>query len=213
MVDHTILKPQATVADVMNTCDEALQLKTASVCVNSCWVEAVAQKLQGSHVAVCSVVGFPLGAMLTSSVVSETQHVVRAGAEEIDMVIPLGLVASNEYAAIASHIEAVRGACSGLVLKVILETAVLSAEEIKRACEVAVEAGANFVKTSTGFNAAGGASVEAVSLMRQTVGDSIGVKASGAIRTLSDVDRMVDAGASRLGMSATLAVVKEIESL
>ena len=167
----------------------------------------------------CSVVGFPLGAMAATSVANEAEDSIDDGAREIDMVLPLGLLKGGEDDAVRAFVAEVRSAAGGVsgagsdgdrvVLKVILETAILDEQEIKRACELAVSAGADFVKTSTGFHAAGGATARAVSLMREAVGEDVGVKASGGIRTKADVEAMIAAGASRLGMSAAATVAKE----
>ena len=211
MVDHTLLTAEATREHVTALCEEARELSPASVCVNGLWVSHAVSELDGSEVPVCSVVGFPLGSMAATSVARETADAVGDGAREIDMVVPLGLLKGGEDEAVRAIIGEVHGAAGGALLKVILETAVLSDDEIVRACEVAVGAGADFVKTSTGFHSAGGATEDAVRLMRETVGDEVGVKASGGIRTREDVERMVAAGASRLGMSATAAVAKEFD--
>ena len=209
LVDHTLLKPEATREQVSELCAQARDLRPASVCVNGLWVAHAVSELGDSGVPVCSVVGFPLGSMAAVSVARETADSVDDGAKEIDMVVPLGLLKGGEDEAVRTYVAAVRSAADGVLLKVILETAVLDDDEIVRACELSVAAGADFVKTSTGFHAAGGASEHAVRLMRETVGDDVGVKASGGIRTKDDVERMVAAGASRLGMSATAAVAKE----
>jgi deoxyribose-phosphate aldolase len=210
MVDHTLLKPESTRADIESLCAEARRLRPASVCVNGSWVATVHHLLEGSGVPVCSVVGFPLGAMAARSVEAETANAVEDGAEEIDMVLPVGVLKGGDDAAVTAYIGQVKGAAGDVLLKVILETALLSDDEIVRACRASVAAGAEFVKTSTGFNPAGGATEEAVRLMRSTVGDGIGVKASGGIRTREDAERMVAAGASRLGMSATAKVAAEL---
>lgn len=211
MVDHTLLKPEATRDQIIAVCDEAVALTTASVCVNSYWTALVAERLAGSGVDVCSVVGFPLGAMNLDGVRAETERAVADGAVEIDMVLPVGLFRTDPDAA-GGYIATVAKAAGDALVKVILETALLTDDEIVAACELAVDRGAEFVKTSTGFNPAGGATVEAVRLMRATVGPDIGVKASGGIRTLDDVVAMVDAGASRLGMSATMAIVDQLDA-
>jgi deoxyribose-phosphate aldolase len=211
-VDHTLLKPEATREQIEALCIEANHLETRTVCVNGLWVRAAAQVLSGSNVEVCAVVGFPLGAMQLSALLAETGAALEAGAAEIDMVIPVGYVKSGDWAGAGSYVAAVRGVVpAGSGLKVILEAALLSDEELVRACNVCVDAGADFVKTSTGFNAAGGATVHAVRLMRETVGPSTGVKAAGGIRTLRDALSMLEAGADRLGLSATSAVVAELD--
>jgi deoxyribose-phosphate aldolase len=211
LVDHTLLKPEATQAQIVALCGEALELHTAAVCTNSLWVPVVQRELDGSAVAVCSVVGFPLGAMAGGALGDETRRAVDSGATEIDMVVSVGHLKGGDDRSATELVTVAREACPTATLKVILETALLSDDEIVRGCRVALAGGADFVKTSTGFNAAGGATVEAVESMRRTVGPDVGVKASGGIRTLADVERMLDAGASRLGMSATAAVIAELE--
>jgi deoxyribose-phosphate aldolase len=210
LVDHTLLKPEATEQQIVALCSEARRLQTASVCVNGLWAARVHQELDGCDVRTCCVVGFPLGAMEIAAVGAEAARATDQGAIEIDMVIPVGLIKSGADRAAGGYIAGVRQSVPEVVLKVILESALLTDDEIVRACQIAVASGANFVKTSTGFNPAGGATGHAVELMRRTVGDSIGVKASGGIRDLSDVERMLSAGANRLGMSATAAVVEEL---
>ena len=210
LVDHTLLAPTATGDDVRRICGEALRFGTAAVCVNPVWVSVVAAEVDGASTAVCAVAGFPLGAEPAEATAATIRIAVTEGADEIDVVMPLGFLLAGETDAALAHLETLRAACADQVLKVIIESAVLTDSQIVKACELSVEAGADFVKTSTGFHASGGASVEAVALMRQTVGPSLGVKASGGIRTLADVEAMVAAGASRLGMSATAAVVAEI---
>lgn len=211
LVDHTLLKPEATRAQIVALCVEALELQTASVCVNGLWIPTVAAELAGSSVDVCSVVGFPLGAMSTEALSGEVRSVVESGASEIDMVVAVGHLRGHDDGEAADLVSAVRAAAPDATLKVILETAILSNDEIVRGCHLAVSCGADFVKTSTGFNPAGGATVEAVALMRQTVGANIGVKASGGIRTLADIEQMRAAGANRFGMSATSQVIAELE--
>jgi len=210
MVDHTLLAPTATAEQIRSVCAEARQLNTASVCVNGGWVATVADELAGSAVRTCSVVGFPLGAMSATSMAAETAQAVSDGADEIDMVIPIGLVKSGDVDRATDVVAAVRAACPDATLKVIFETAILTDDEIRSACSIAESAGADFVKTSTGFNAAGGATVAAVELMSGCVADRLGIKASGGIRTLDDVTAMVAAGATRLGMSATVAVADQL---
>ena len=211
MVDHTLLKPEATREQITALCEEAREMSPASVCVNGLWVSHALSELDGTDVPVCSVVGFPLGSMGAMSVAQETAGVIDDGATEIDMVVPIGLLKGGEDQAVQAYVAEVRAAADGVLLKVILETGVLDEDEIVRACELSVGAGADFVKTSTGFHASGGATEEAVRLMRQTVGDDVGVKASGGIRTKADVERMVAAGASRLGMSSAAAVAEEFD--
>lgn len=210
MSDHTLLTPEATGNDIERLCREAAALTTACVCVHGYWVRRARSLLRDSRVRTCSVVGFPSGAMLTRSIAAETGHVVDAGAQEVDMVIPVGLVKAGEYTAAAEYVRAARRSAPATVLKVILETAVLTTDEIRRACRLCVDEGADFVKTSTGFHPAGGATAAAVHTMRETVGPDVGVKAAGGIRSLADVERMVQAGANRLGLSHTLRLAREL---
>ena len=206
LIDHTILKPEATAADVERFCREALRFGFASVCVNGVFVPLVAGRLHGSRVATCAVVGFPLGAMMPAAKAGEAAAAVAAGAREIDMVLHVGGLKAGEFKAVEADIAGVRRASGPALLKVIIETCLLTDDEKRTACRLAVAAGAAFVKTSTGFGAAG-ATPDDVSLMRATVGPDIGVKASGGIRTRADAERMVAAGASRIGASASVAIV------
>lgn len=207
IIDHTLLAADATSAQIARLCQEAREYSFASVCVNSCRVAQARTLLEGCPVKVCTVVGFPLGAMSTRAKADETRSAVEDGADEIDMVINVGYVKDGDWDGVLDDIMAVREACKGKVLKVILETCLLTDDEIVRACRTAVRAGADFVKTSTGFSK-GGATVHAVSLMRSTVGADIGVKASGGIRDAESARAMVEAGASRLGCSAGVAIAK-----
>lgn len=200
MIDHTMLKADAPRDVIVRYCEEAKQYEFASVCVNSCRVPLVAQQLQGSDVKVCCVVGFPLGAMLTEAKAAEAKYAVAAGAQEVDMVINIGWMKDKDYEAVQKDIEAVREATGkNAILKVIIETCLLTDEEKVKACELSVAAGADFVKTSTGFST-GGATAEDVALMKKTVDGSALVKASGGIRTNADALRMVEAGADRIGV-------------
>ena len=207
IIDHTLLAADATSAQIARLCQEAREYSFASVCVNSCRVAQARSLLQGCPVKVCTVVGFPLGAMSTRAKADETRSAVEDGADEIDMVINVGYVKDGDWDGVLDDIMAVREACKGKVLKVILETCLLTDDEIVKACRTAVRAGADFVKTSTGFSK-GGATVHAVSLMRSTVGSDVGVKASGGIRDAESARAMVEAGASRLGCSAGVAIAK-----
>lgn len=198
IIDHTMLKADAPRDVIVRYCDEAKQYGFASVCVNSCRVPLVAQELKGSGVKVCCVVGFPLGAMMTEAKAAETKYAVQAGAQEIDMVLNIGWMKDRDYEAVQKDIEAVRRAAEGAVLKVIIETCLLTDEEKVRACELSVAAGADFVKTSTGFST-GGATAEDVALMKKTVAGRALVKASGGIRTHEDAVRLTEAGADRIG--------------
>nr|WP_218057163.1 deoxyribose-phosphate aldolase [Gilliamella apicola] len=205
-IDHTLLAMNATKDQITKLCEEAKQYHFYSVCVNSGYVPLVASLLKGSDVKVCSVVGFPLGAMLTSAKAFETEMAVKAGAQEIDMVINVGWLKSNDWDAVKQDIEAVFNACGAVPLKVILETCLLTKDEIVKVCEICKQIGIAFVKTSTGFSVSG-ATVEDVKLMRDTVGNAMGVKASGGIRDRQTAEKMVQAGASRLGASAGIAIV------
>lgn len=210
LIDHTILKPETTEADVRRICAEAKQHQFASVCVNPYWVPLVAQQLQGSTVKVCSVVGFPLGANSTVMKVAETAQAVKDGASEIDMVVNVGELRAGNLEAVEKDIKAVVDAAhaGGAIVKVILETCLLDDAQKTAACKISMAAGAEFVKTSTGFNSAG-ATAHDIALMRAAVGPTAGVKASGGIRTLADLKAMVDAGATRIGASASVKIVEE----
>jgi deoxyribose-phosphate aldolase len=206
-IDHTLLKPDATREQVEKLCAEAIEYKFYSVCVNSTWVALCARRLRGTGVKVCAVVGFPLGAMDSRAKNLETRYAVENGADEIDMVINVGALKSGDLATVEEDIRAVRRACrQTTVLKVIIECALLSDAEKVIACQLSKKAGADFVKTSTGF-AASGAKVEDVALMRRTVGPQMGIKAAGGIRTYEDAVAMIRAGATRIGASASVAIV------
>lgn len=207
LFDHTILKADATRKDVKRVCDEAMAYSFCSVCVNSYYVPYVANLLHGSDVKICSVVGFPLGAMATRAKALEAKIAVMDGADEIDMVINIGALKDRDYSVVLEDIKAVKEACEDKTLKVIIETCLLNDVEKVKACELAKEAGADFVKTSTGFST-GGAKVEDVKLMRATVGPDMGVKASGGIHDNEFAKELVDAGANRLGTSATIQIVE-----
>lgn len=207
LIDHTLLKPAATAADIVKLAEEAKQYGFASVCVNPDWVALAAKTLQGSDVKVCTVIGFPLGATTTAVKVFETENAIANGAGEVDMVIAVGRLKAGEDEAVAADIRAVVAAAKGKALvKVIIETCLLTEAEKERACRLAVAAGADYVKTSTGFST-GGATAEDVALMRRVVGDQIGVKASGGVRDANDVAAMLAAGASRIGASSGVAIV------
>lgn len=207
LFDHTILKADAGKEAVKKICEEAKEYNFMSVCVNSYYTSYVAEQLKGTDVKVCTVIGFPLGQMSTRAKVAETAIAVEDGAEEIDMVINVGALKDGLYDVVLSDICEVKKACGGALLKVIIETCLLTDEEKIKACELSKEAGADFVKTSTGFST-GGAKAEDVALMRKTVGSELGVKASGGIRDRETAEAMVAAGASRLGTSATIAICK-----
>ncbi|MCB2204373.1 deoxyribose-phosphate aldolase [bacterium] len=210
-IDHTLLKPEAGERDILRLCDEARQYGFASVCVNPSWVRLCANVLQESAPRVCTVIGFPLGANRTDVKVRETENAAADGAGEFDMVLHVGRLREGDYAYvendIASVAHAARQSVDEAIIKVILETCLLSDTEVIEACNLAVNAGAEFVKTSTGFSS-GGATVEAVRLMRSTVGESADVKASGGIRDRDTALRMIDAGATRIGASAGIEIVR-----
>lgn len=209
LIDHTILKPEATRSDVIKVCREARQYGFASVCVNPYWVPVVKAELSGSPVKVCTVVGFPLGATSTEAKVAETAAALRAGAQEIDMVINIGALRSGDHEAVKADIREVVKVSheARAIVKVILETSLLDDNQKAVACTLCKLAGADFVKTSTGFSTAG-ATAHDVALMRSVVGPDMGVKASGGIRTLSDLRTMAAAGATRIGASASVKIVE-----
>jgi len=209
-IDHTILKPEATVHQVKQICQEALEYNFASVCVNPSFVSLVAGLLQGSEVETCTVIGFPLGATLPTVKMAETLTVISMGATEVDMVINIGALKAEAYGQVLNDIEIVVEAAHNqrAIVKVIIETALLTQPEKIMACLLCKEAGADFVKTSTGFSTAG-ATVPDVELMRGVVGAKMGVKAAGGIRNLADAQSMIAAGASRLGASAGVAIMQE----
>lgn len=207
-IDHTLLKADASAEALRQLCREARKYGFASVCVNSCRAALCAKAVGNSGVAVCSVVGFPLGAMDPGAKAFEAERALEAGALEIDMVMNIGAFKDVEYAFVEEDIRRVRKVCDSRVLKVILETCLLTEEEIVLACEIAQRAGADFVKTSSGFST-GGATIEDVALMRRTVGPSMGVKASGGVRSREDALRMIVAGASRIGTSSGVAIMRE----
>jgi deoxyribose-phosphate aldolase len=205
-IDHTLLKPEATREEVARVAREAVEHGFATVCVNSSHVATVAGILAGSRSVPIAVVGFPLGAALTSAKAFEAREAIRAGAREIDMVLPVGALKARDYALVLEDIARVVEASRPYPVKVILETSLLTREEKIAGCVLAKAAGAAFVKTSTGFSS-GGATVEDIALMRQVVGDDVGVKASGGIRSAEDALKMIQAGANRLGASASVAIV------
>ena len=210
MIDHTLLRAEAVEAEIKKLCAEALRFEFASVCVNPFWVPLAAAELRGSQVKVCTVAGFPLGATSTSAKCAEALAAIRDGAREIDMVINIGALRGGDRSAVKQDIQAVVAAshAHSAIVKVIIETALLDENQKILACKIAQEAGAEFVKTSTGFSKSG-ATVEDVALMRRTVGRSMGVKASGGIRTLADLKAMVAAGATRIGASAGVGIMEE----
>lgn len=212
-MDHTLLKADADAAGIDRVIDEARAFGCASVCVNGYWVPRVAAGLAGTDVKTCAVIGFPLGAMSTAAKAAETADVVAAGADEVDMVINIGALKDGADDIVRDDIAAVVKAAhdGGAHLKVIIECCLLTDEEKRRACKLSVEAGADFVKTSTGFSTHG-ATADDVRLMRETVGDACGVKAAGGIRTLKAARAMIEAGANRLGVSAAPAILQELDA-
>lgn len=210
-MDHTLLKADATREQLEKLCSEAKQYRTFSVCINPCNLEAAKGFLEGSEVKLCTVVGFPLGQMTSEAKAYETSEAVFNGADEIDMVINVGRVKDKDFEYVREDIQAVVNAAQGKLTKVILETCLLEKDEIAEVCRIAKAAGADFVKTSTGFST-GGATVEDVKLMRDIVGKDMGVKASGGIRSLADALAMIEAGATRLGVSASVKIIEEMEN-
>ncbi|MBO8177623.1 deoxyribose-phosphate aldolase [Aeribacillus pallidus] len=212
MIDHTLLKPETTKEQIEKLCNEAKEYNFASVCVNPTWVKYASELLQGTEVKVCTVIGFPLGANTPETKAFETKNAIENGAEEVDMVINIGALKSGNYDLVEEDIRAVVEAAKGKALtKVIIETSLLTEEEKVKACELSVKAGADYVKTSTGFST-GGATVEDVALMRKTVGPDIGVKASGGVRSADDAEKMIEAGATRIGASSGVKIVQGLTS-
>lgn len=211
IIDHTLLKPDATRAQVEKLCDETLKYCFACAMVNPCWVPVVVERINGSGIPVGVVIGFPLGAGLVSTLRQEAAALVKLGAKELDMVLPVGLLKSGDHIAVERNISAAANVAhsNGAILKVILETCLLSVEEKLRGAEIAIQAGADFLKTSTGFST-GGATAADVALLRGVAGARCGVKASGGIRTLADVKTMLGSGATRVGASASVAIVREL---
>ncbi|WP_216774473.1 deoxyribose-phosphate aldolase [Metabacillus halosaccharovorans] len=208
MIDHTALKADTTRDVIEKLCQEATEYQFASVCVNPTWVETASQLLKNSEVKVCTVIGFPLGANTPETKAFETKDAIEKGATEVDMVINIGALKDKNDDLILKDIKAVVDAANGKALtKVIIETSLLTEEEKVRACELSVKAGADFVKTSTGFST-GGATVEDISLMRKTVGPTIGVKASGGVRDTEGAEALINAGATRIGASSGVAIIK-----
>lgn len=207
VIDHTMLKADASKETIKRYCEEAKKYGFASVCVNTCHVPLVAEELKGTDVNVCCVVGFPLGAMMTSAKAYEAKVAVEAGADEVDMVLNIGGMKDADYDMVRDDIRAVVEASSGKTVKVILETCLLTKDEIVKACELSEEAGADFVKTSTGFST-GGATVDDVALMKKTVGNRMKVKASGGIRTYDQAMELINAGADRIGAGNGVILLK-----
>jgi len=213
LIDHTLLKPDATREEIVKICDEAFQYSFASVCVNPTWVPLAAEKLRCTTVKVCTVCGFPLGATLPAAKRAEACESLRVGAQEVDMVINVGALKSGDWDFVQADIHGVAEVChaAGAITKVILETSLLNDEEKVAACLLARAAGADFVKTSTGFST-GGATPRDIALMHFVVGDGLGVKASGGVRTLEDLRKMVAAGATRIGASASVKIMEQIKT-
>ncbi len=208
-MDHTLLKPDATRGQLEKLCSEAREYGTFSVCINPCNLKPASELLEGSGVKLCTVVGFPLGQMTSEAKAFETSEAVFAGADEIDMVINVGRVKDGDLEYVREDIQSVVNAAQGRLTKVILETSLLTKTEIAEVSRIAKACGADFVKTSTGFSTSG-AKLEDVRLMRETVGADMGVKASGGIRTLADALAMIEAGATRLGVSASIEILEEL---
>lgn len=214
LIDHTLLKPEATESDIKKLCDEAAQFGFASVCVNPAWVKTAAEFLRGTSVPVCTVIGFPLGATLPDVKAYEVRRAIFNGAQEVDMVINIGALKSGDDCLVEDDIRAVADAAheNGVLCKVIIETALLTDEEKVRACLASKNAGADFVKTSTGF-AKGGATADDVALMRRTVGSALGVKASGGVKGIDDARAMFEAGATRIGASVGVKIAQEASGI
>ena len=207
MIDHTVLKADTTLETVKKILDEAIEYGFASVCINPCHVKYAAQYLKDSDVKVCTVIGFPLGATTSATKAFETKEAIANGADEIDMVMNIGAMKDHRDDDVLQDIKAVVEAAAGKIVKVILETCLLSQEEIVRACQICQEAGADFVKTSTGFSTRG-ATIDDVKIMKATVGDTMKVKAAGGVRTYEDMVRIVEAGADRIGTSSGCSLVQ-----
>lgn len=209
-IDHTLLKPESTEEDVIQLCKEAFTYQFKSVCINSNWVIPAVKYLKQTDIGVTTVIGFPLGATTTKTKVYEANEAVENGATELDMVMQIGALKANDDELVFNDIhEVVKATENAALVKVIIETGLLTDEEKVRACNIAKEAGAHFVKTSTGFNG-GGATIEDIRLMRQTVGDSVGVKASGGIRSYDELQEMIAAGANRIGTSSGVQIIQQV---
>lgn len=207
VIDHTLLKPTATRADIETLCREALEHGFFSVCINPCWVSTAHELLKGSDVKTCTVIGFPLGANTTEAKVFEAQNALSNGADELDMVINIGALKGKDYQTVLQDIRQIRALGDGFILKVIIETSELTDEEKVKACQLAAEAGADFVKTSTGFSS-GGATSHDVALMKKSIPAGMQVKASGGVRTREDAQAMLAAGATRLGASSGIKIIE-----
>ncbi len=207
MIDHTLLRADATRNEITKLTEEAKQYQFASVCVNPGWVSYAAEQLQGTGVDICTVIGFPLGASTSETKAFETKDAIAKGATEVDMVINISALKDGKDDVVEQDIRAVVEAAAGTLVKVIIETCLLTDDEKVRACQAAVRAGADFVKTSTGFST-GGATPEDIALMRRTVGPDVGVKASGGVRSLEDMQKMIEAGATRIGASSGVKIMQ-----
>jgi deoxyribose-phosphate aldolase len=207
MIDHTLLRADATRNELTKLTEEAKQYQFASVCVNPGWVSYAAEQLKGTGVDICTVIGFPLGASTSETKAFETKDAIAKGATEVDMVINIGALKDGKDDVVEQDIRAVVEAAAGTLVKVIIETCLLTDDEKVRACQAAVRAGADFVKTSTGFST-GGATPEDIALMRRTVGAEVGVKASGGVRSLEDMQKMIEAGATRIGASSGVKIMQ-----
>jgi deoxyribose-phosphate aldolase len=212
MIDHTNLKPDSTLNDIKNLCEEAKENNFGAVCVNPSYVKSAKEYLKGSDVEICTVIGFPLGATTPEAKAFETEQAIKDGASEIDMVINIGAIKSGDFDLVKRDIEAVIGAAKNNLTKVILETCYLTDEEIIKACMIIKAAGADFVKTSTGFGSAG-ATENHISLMRNTVGKDLGIKASGGIRDYETANKMIKAGANRIGASSSVKIIEEYKDI
>lgn len=212
-IDHTLLKQNSRESQIVELCEQAKAFDFATVCVNPCWIKECKKQLAGTSVGICTVIGFPLGAMTLASKVFEAKNAIDEGADEVDMVLNIGALKDNKMDYVVSEIKAVKEAVGNHVLKVIIETCLLTDEEKVRACNAVVEAGADFVKTSTGFSTSG-ATVEDVRLMKETVKDNCKVKAAGGVRSFDDLLKMIEAGADRIGTSSGCALLdgKDIEN-
>ncbi|MGL4388695.1 MAG: deoxyribose-phosphate aldolase [Brevinema sp.] len=210
-IDHTLLKATASIEDIQKLCQEALDYKFATVCVNPMYIGTAEKILKNSQVSICTVIGFPLGASRTAVKVAEAMDAINAGASEIDMVVAIGFIKSKKFDLVRYDIEQLCFAChsKGIILKVILETCYLTKDELKKVIEICIDLEADFIKTSTGFGSQG-ATVEDISFMKSLVGDKIKIKASGGIRTFEDAQKMLQAGADRLGTSNSVAIVQKI---
>ena len=207
-IDHTLLKPNSTKEQILKLCAEAKEYDFKTVCVNPCWIEVCKQELEGTNVGVCTVIGFPLGAMSSKAKAFEAKDAVERGADEVDMVINIGWLKDHEDEKIIEEIKMIKEACDGHTLKVIIETCLLNEEEKVRACHDIMAAGGDFVKTSTGFSTSG-ATLEDVLLLKKTVGDKILVKAAGGVRSHDDLVKMIEAGANRIGTSSGVALLSK----